>query len=62
MFGDIEVKKNAFHKSKYLIDINEVNIVKIVKFNKVSFSKKGFKYFLGYRDDKIEPLCIMLII
>ena len=26
MFGDIVVKKSAFHKSKYPIDINKVNI------------------------------------
>ena len=30
MFGDIEVKKSAFHKFKYPIDINEVSIGKIV--------------------------------
>ena len=29
--------------------------------NKVSFDKKGFKYFIGYKDDKkIRPLCIFL--
>ena len=59
-FVDTEVRKNAFYKSKYLMDINYVNTVKIVKSNQVSFSKKGFKYFLGYKDDKIELLCIML--
>ena len=28
--------------------------------NKVSFVKKGFKYFTGYKDDKIKPLCIFV--
>ena len=29
--------------------------------NKVSFRKKGFKYFIGYQyDGKIRPLCILL--
>ena len=28
--------------------------------NKVSFSKKRFKYFIGYKDVKIRPLCIFL--
>ena len=29
--------------------------------NKVSFDKKGFKYFIGYKDDKkIRPLCMFL--
>ena len=26
----------------------------------VSFGKKGFKYFIGYKDAKIRPLCIFL--
>ena len=30
--------------------------------NKVSFSKNGSKYFIGYKDAKtIRPLCIFLI-
>ena len=37
-----------------------MDISKIV-FNKVSFDKKGLKYFIGYKDDeKVKPLCIML--
>ena len=32
--------------------------------SKVSFGKKGYKYFIGYNDDdndyQINPLCIML--
>ena len=29
--------------------------------NKVSFGKKGLKYFIGYKDTKkIRPLCIFL--
>ena len=46
----LEIVKYKFlqHKSpasKKYIDIN-----KIVLPNKVSFSKKGFKYFIGYKD------------
>ena len=37
------------------IDINEV-----VVFNKASFSKKGFKYLISYKDAKIRFLCIFL--
>ena len=30
--------------------------------NKVSFGKKGFKYFIGYKDaKKIRPLCIFFL-
>ena len=33
----------------------------LIKSNKVSFGKKGFKYFIGYKDTKkIKPLCIFL--
>ena len=32
-----------------------------VKLNNVSFGKKGFKYFIGYKDGKkVRPLCILL--
>ena len=56
------VKKSAFHKSRYPIDIDKVNIGKIVIFNQVLFGKKGFKYFIGCKDDdKIKPLCIILL-
>lgn len=40
-FDDIEVKKSAFHRSKYPIDINEVNIDKIVISEKAPSGKKG---------------------
>ena len=41
--------------------LKNVNIDKTVIFSKVSFGKKGFKFFIGYKDDddKIKPLCIM---
>ena len=29
--------------------------------HKVSFGKKGFKYFIGYKDfGNVKPLCLML--
>lgn len=39
-----------YSQSKYLIDINELDIDKIVIPEKVSYSKKGFKYFIGYKE------------
>ena len=39
-FDDIEVKKSAFVKSKYPIDINEVDIKQILISDKVSYGKK----------------------
>ena len=32
--------------------INNVDINKIVAFNKLPFSKQDFKYFIGYKDAK----------
>ena len=38
-----------------------MDINKTVVSNKVSFGKKGFTYFVGYKDtNKIRPLCIIL--
>ena len=34
------------------ISIKNIDINKIVVFNKVSLSKKWFKYFIGYKDAK----------
>ena len=59
-FGDIEIKKQKFHQHKRPVSIKNVDINKIVVSNKVSFGKKGFKYFIGYKDAKIRPLCIFL--
>ena len=57
-FGDIEIKKQKFHQYKRPISIKIIDINKIVVSNKVSFGRKGFKYFIGYKDAKIRPLCI----
>ena len=42
--------------------IYDLDIEKILVSNNVSFDKKDYKYFFGYKDDdyKIKPLCIML--
>ena len=60
-FGDIEIQKQRFHLYKEAILMENIHINKIVVSNKVSFRKKGFKYFIGYKDaKKIRPLCIFL--
>ena len=56
-----ETQKHKFHPHKRPISIKNIDINKIVVSNKVSFGKKGFKYFIGYKDaKKIRPLCIFL--
>ena len=52
-FGDNEIKKQKFCQHKSPISTNEIHINKIVVTNKVSFGKKGFEYFIGYKDAKI---------
>ena len=60
-FGDIEFQKQTFHQHKEPISIKNVDIDKIVVPNKVSFNKKGFKCFIGFKDvKKSRPLCVFL--
>ena len=60
-FGDIEIEKQKFHQHKSPISINNIDINKTAVSNKVCFSKKVFKYFIGYKDAKeIRPFCILL--
>ena len=60
-FGDIKIEKLKFHQHKRPISIKNIYINKIAVSNKVSFGKRGFKYFIGYKDAKIRPLCILLL-
>ena len=51
-FGDTEIQKQKFHQYKEPISIKTIDINTIVVSNKVSFGKKVFKYFTGYKDAK----------
>ena len=44
--------KNKFHQYKIPISIKHIDINKKVVSTKVSFGKKGFKYFIDYKDAK----------
>ena len=61
-FGDSEIQKQKFHQHKGPISIKYIDINNIVVVsNKISFDKKGFKYFIGYKDaKKMRPLYIFL--
>ena len=59
-FSDIGIEKQKFHQHKRPISIKGIDINKLVASNKVSFGKKGFKYFIDYKDVKIGPMCIFL--
>ena len=61
MFGYIKIEKHKFYQHKSPISIGDVDINKIIVSNKVPFGKKGFKYFIGYKDErKVRPLCMIL--
>ena len=56
-FDDTEIEKYQFHQYKSPISIGNIVVIKIVIPNKISFGKKDFKYFIGYKDvKKIRPL------
>ena len=59
-FGDIEIQKQKFHQHKRIhFNKKSIDINKIVVSNKVCFGRKGFKYFIGYKQaNKIRLLCI----
>ena len=60
-FDNIEGNKKEFHASKQAIHLNLININKIVISDKFKHSNKGFKYFIGNKDDNIiRTLCIIL--
>ena len=60
-FDDTEIEKQKLHQHKEPISIKKIDINKIAVSNKVSFGKKGFKFFIGYKNaKKIRPLCRFL--
>ena len=60
-FGDIEIQRQKFTNIKELFQKKNIDINKIVASNQVLFGKKGFKYFIGYKDaSKMKPLFIFL--
>ena len=54
-FGDIEIEKQTFHQKKTYFNKKQI----LIKYYLVrSLGKKVFKQFIGYKDEKIRPLCI----
>ena len=57
----IKQRHQFFLKYKHLIDIDQVDIDRIVISSKNSFAKNGsFKCFIGYITSYIKSLCIKL--
>ena len=57
-----KINKTNFYKNRKLIQIDNVDVNKVLVSKGESFdTKNSFKYFIGYNDnDNIRPLCIML--
>ena len=58
-YGETAIIKSAFHKKATSININEIEINRIVLFDKTSCDNKGsFKHYIGYRhtDGNLSPL------
>ena len=60
-FDDKKINESSFHKNKKLFDIHGLDVNKILVSKKESYGKKkSLKYFIGYNDDVIRPLCLRL--
>ena len=60
-FDNIEVNKKVFYAFKQEIDLNLVGINKIAISAKFKHGDKGFKYFVGYKDNNtVWPLYVVL--
>ena len=59
-FNNININKKEFHRSKQAIYLDLVDTGKIVVSERFKHSEEGFKYFAGYQEDEIKPLCIIL--
>ena len=59
--NNIKINKKEFHKSNQAIDLDLITTDKIVVSDKFKHSEEGYKYFIGYQENKIvQPLCIIL--
>ena len=52
----IEANKKEFYVFKQPIALSLVNANQIVVSDKLEHSDKGFKYFIGYKDDRFRKI------
>ena len=58
---DYERNKYSFQKDKFMININNVDIKRIMLSNKTPCGKQGAnKYYVGYLNDNFRPLNIVI--
>ena len=56
MFGDIKIEKNGFYRHRSPIFLRDADIEKVLVSNKIFFSEKDYRYFIGYlyNDDQVK--------
>ena len=61
-YDDKKINKSSFCKNKKSLDLDNIDVNKILVSKKESYgTKNSHKYFIGYNDgDIIRPLCILL--
>ena len=60
-FGDKKNLKSDFYKKKKVVNIDDIDINKILVSKEEPYgTKNSFKYFIGYNNNVIGPLCIKL--
>ena len=60
IFGDIELSKGEFYENKKGIKLKDVNVNKIVVSNKVKVNDEINKVFIGYSDENVVPVFLIL--
>ena len=60
--GNTETEKNKYYQYKSLFPLRGVDIEKVLVSNKIYFSERNYKYFIGYLDNdhKVKLLHIIL--
>ena len=60
VFGDIKMTKKEFYENKKGINLKDVIVDKIVVSIKVKRNNETVKDYIGYLDESIIPLCLIL--
>ena len=60
VFSDIEASKSEFYENKKAIKLKDVIVDKIVISNKVKGNNETVKHYIGYLDESVSPLCLIL--
>ena len=61
-FSDKKIEKSELYKNKKVNSIDDIDVNKILVSKKEPYgTKNSFKYFIGYNDNVIRPLCVKLL-